>query len=293
MNRIVVILGPTASGKSSFAINLAKKFNGEIISADSRQVYMGMDIGTGKISKNEQKLVKHYLLDVASPKKQFTVADFKKLGTKAIAQIEKKKKIPFLVGGTAFYIYSLIDDWNIPDVSPNKKLRNQLRNKSTAQLFQILKKIDPRRAGNIDAHNPARLMRAIEIAKALGKVPSLTPGPSTLNPLFLGIRKDQNALYKLIDKRLEERLKDGMVNEVKKLHKLGVSWKRLETFGLEYRFIALYLQNKISYDDMVMQLKSAIHKFSKRQMTWFKRDSRIQWIKNQKQAEKLIKNYLE
>lgn len=299
-------MGPTASGKSSLAIKLAKKFKGEIISADSRQVYRGMDIGTGKISKKEQRLVPHYLMDVANPKKQFTVSDFKKLGAQAIERIKKKHKLPFIVGGTAFYIYSLIDDWQIPEVAPNKKLRNTLRNKSTRELFAMLQKLDPRRAANIDSRNPARLSRAIEIVKTTGRpVPSLSsPTPiGDLNKdsrfrgndtkvLLLGIRKDQNELYKLIDKRLEERLRSGMVAEVKKLHKSGLSWNKLESFGLEYRFVSLYLQNKLSYRKMVDQLKSAIHKFSKRQNTWFKRDTRIHWIKNEKEARKLIKPYL-
>jgi tRNA dimethylallyltransferase len=201
--------------------------------------------------------------------------------------------VPFIVGGTAFYIYSLIDDWNIPEVKPNPKLRKELAKKTTAQLFAMLKKLDPTRAKNIDSKNPARFIRAIEIIKATGApVPTKYNLKPTTSPLLLGIKKDQNELYKLIDKRLEERLKAGMIAEVKKLKKSGLSWKKLESFGLEYRFIALHLQGLITYDEMVEQLKNAIHHFSKRQMTWFKRDSRIHWIKNQKQAEKLIQNYL-
>ncbi|MBX4205206.1 MAG: tRNA (adenosine(37)-N6)-dimethylallyltransferase MiaA [Candidatus Doudnabacteria bacterium] len=291
---LVVILGPTASGKSSLAIKLARKFSGEIISADSRQVYKGMDIGTGKITRQERKLVPHYLLDVASPKKQFTVSDFKKLGVEAIEKIQKKHKVPFIVGGTAFYIYSLIDNLNIPEVKPNIQLRKELVKKSPAQLFAMLKKLDPARAKTIDPKNPARLIRAIEIIKSTGKpVPSLSSLPPSPFPLLLGIRKDQNELYKLIDKRLEQRLKAGMITEVKKLKKSGLTWKRLESFGLEYCFVALHLQGLITYEEMTEQLKNAIHHFSKRQMTWFKRDSRIHWVKNQKEAEKLIRNYLQ
>jgi len=290
-NKLVVILGPTASGKSSLGISLARKFNGEIISADSLQVYKGMDIGTGKISKKEQKLVPHHLIDVAIPKRQFTVDDFRKLGRVAIEKINKKNKIPFIVGGTAFYIYSLIDNWTIPEVPPNRKLRSKLRSKPTAELFQMLKKLDPVRAKNIDSKNPVRLIRAIEIIKSTKNPIPLRNPKLDSGSLLIGIKKDQNELYKLIDKRLEHRLKEGMIAEVKKLRKKGLSWKRLESFGLEYRFVSLYLQGHLPYDSMVVQLKNAIHHFAKRQMTWFKRDKRIHWVKKQKEAEALIKNY--
>jgi tRNA dimethylallyltransferase len=292
MHKLIVILGPTSSGKSSLAIKLARKFKGEIISADSRQVYKGMDIGTGKVTKAEQKLVPHHLLDVASPKLQFTVAEYKVLTNFTIEKILGTGKIPFLVGGTPFWIYAVIDDLQIPEVKPNLKLRKQLEKKSTKELFAMLKKLDARRAKNIDRNNPRRLIRAIEIIKATGKA---VPGPSTLNPipcLILGLKKDQTTLNKLIDNRLEARLKQGLVAEVKKLLKQKVSHKRLQEFGLEYRFVSLYLQGHLTYKEMVQQLKNTIHKFSKRQMTWFKTDNRIKWIKNQAEAERLVKRYL-
>lgn len=290
--KLVVILGPTSAGKSSLTIKLARKFHGEIISADSRQVYKGMDIGTGKVTKQEQKLAPHHLLDVASPKKQFTVAEYKPLVTQAIQKIQAKNKLSFLVGGTPFYIYSVIDDLQIPGVKPNLKLRRLYERRSPAELFKILKKLDPRRAKNIDRHNPRRLIRAIEIVKATGApVPSLQKKQSDVF-LILGIKKDLPQLYKLIDKRLEKRLKQGLVAEVKKLLKQKVSHKRLQEMGLEYRFVSLYLQKKLTYNQTVEQLKSAIHKFAKRQMTWFKRDKRIKWIKNYTQAENLIRKFI-
>jgi tRNA dimethylallyltransferase len=295
MQKLIVILGPTSSGKSSLAISLARKFNGEIISADSRQVYKNMDIGTGKVTKAEQKLVPHHLLDMVSPKKQFTVAEFKPLAQKAIDQIRKKNKLPFLVGGTPFYIYAVIDNLQIPEVAPNLKLRKQLEKKSLGQLFAILKKLDPVRSQNIDAKNPRRLIRAIEIIKTTGQSVPVLSFPRTRESsevLILGIQKDQNELYKLIDKRLEARLEQGMILEIKKLLKQKISHKRLQEMGLEYRFVSLYLQGHLTYEKMIEQLKNAIHKFSKRQMTWFKTDSRIKWVKNQKEAERLIKNYL-
>jgi tRNA dimethylallyltransferase len=293
MNKLIVILGPTASGKSTLSLALAKKFSGEIISADSRQVYKGMDIGTGKISKKDQRIVPHHLLDVASPKKQFTVADFKNLGAKAIKKIIAKKKVPFIVGGTAFYIYSLIDDWNIPEVRPNPKLRKELAKKTTAQLFAMLKEL---RSNSSKKYRQQKSRTTHPCNRNHQSYRCTRPydlQPKTYN-LSLASRNQEGPKRTLQTHRqtLEERLKAGMVAEVKKLKKSGLSWKKLESFGLEYRFIALHLQDLITYDEMVEQLKNAIHHFSKRQMTWFKRDSRIHWIKNQKQAEKLIQNYL-
>jgi len=296
--KLIVILGPTSSGKSDLAIKLAKKFNGEIISADSRQVYKGLNLGTGKVNKTEQRLVPHYLLDVVSPKKQFTVAQYKLLAQKAIAKIQSKNKLPFLVGGTPFYIYAMVDDLKIPEVPPNQKLRNKLRNKSTTELFAMLKKLDPRRAKNIDRHNPHRLIRAIEIIKATGNpIPQLSRRPGK-GVLILGIKKDLTELYKLIDKRLEKRLKQGLIAEVKKLLNPSngsgqkISHKRLQELGLEYRFASLYIQGHLTLDQMIQQMKTANHRFAKRQMTWFKTDNRIKWITNQKQATRLVKEFL-
>ena len=312
-DKLIIILGPTASGKSDLAVKIAKKFNGEVISADSRQVYRGMDIGSGKITHGEMRGIPHYLLDVASPRQRFTAARFKKIGQKAIKEIQAKNKLPIICGGTGFYIQTLVDNLALPEVKPNLKLRAKLEKKSTEELFEILQKLDPRRAQNIDAKNPRRLIRAIEIVKSTGKpVPSLTspvipaqagiqtqksnPDPrfreDDTNALFLGISKSPADLQKLIHRRLLARLDQGMIEEIKKLHSDGVSWKRLEEFGLEYRWIALFLQNKISRDEMISRLQKDIEHFAKRQMTWFKRDVRIHWIKNYKEAEKLARKYL-
>ncbi|HDO23680.1 MAG TPA: tRNA (adenosine(37)-N6)-dimethylallyltransferase MiaA, partial [bacterium] len=177
-NKVIVILGPTASGKSEMAVKLAKKFNGEIISADSRQVYRGMDIGTGKITQKEMRGIPHHLLDVASPKKVFTVIDFKKRAEKAIKDIIKRGKISIICGGTGFYIQAITGGISIPEVKPNWKLRKQLEKKNAEQLFKMLKKLDPKRSKTIDAKNPRRLIRAIELAQSLGHFPRTTLGKS-------------------------------------------------------------------------------------------------------------------
>ncbi len=291
--KIIVILGQTASGKSDLAVKIAKKFKGEIISADSRQVYKGMDLGTGKITKKEMKGVLHYLLDVASPKTRFTVAQYKKLGLAAIKKIQKKNKVTILCGGSGFYIQALIDGVLLPKVKPDLKLRKNLGKKSNLELFKMLKKLDPKRAKNIDKNNPRRLIRALEIVlKTKRPVPIFQKNPLPYPVLFLGIKKNEKGLKKLIEKRLLKRLKNGMVAEVKNLRKSGVGWKKLEDFGLEYRWISMYLQNKISYKETVEGLKKDIERYAKRQLTWFKKDRRIVWLKNAKQAERLTNEFL-
>ena len=300
--KLIIILGPTASGKSELAVKLALRFNSEqlkkkfgingveIISADSRQVYKGMNIGTGKIKKKEMRGIPHHLLDVASPKKKFTVVRYQKLAIKAANKILRKKKIPLLVGGSPFYIYSVTEGWLFPKLKPDWKLRKKLEKKSASELFKILKKLDEKRAKTIETKNKRRLIRAIEICKKLGKVPQIKKTPQ-FDCLLIGIKKSPQELKILINNRLLKRFNKGMVGEVKNLRKSGLSWKRLEEFGLEYRWIARFLQKKISYSEMVKILQKDIEKFSKRQITWFKSDKRIHWIKNQKDAENLIKKF--
>lgn len=292
--KLIVILGPTASGKTDLSIELAKKFNGEIISADSRQIYKGMDLSSGRVTKKEMQDIPHYLLDVANPKRKFTIAQYQKLAVKAIKKIKQKNKTPFLVGGSGFYIQSIVDGILIPEVKPDWKLRKKLEKKSNKDLHEMLFRIDQTRAENIDKNNPRRLIRALEIVLKTGTtVPALSKSEGQkFDVLEIGITKKPNELKKLINKRLLKRLRKGMISEVKKLKDSGLSFKRLEELGLEYRFVAQYLQNKISYQEMVDNIQKETEYFAKRQMTWFKRDSRIKWIKNYKEAEKLVNIFL-
>jgi tRNA dimethylallyltransferase len=291
--KILVILGPTATGKSDIAVNLAKKFEGEVISADSRQVYKEMDLGTGKITKKEMFGIPHHLLDIVNPQKQFSVADFQKLAQKKIREILKRKKLPIIWGGTGFYIEALIKNISLPAVPPNTKLRKELSKKTTAELLAQLEKLDPARAKTIDAKNPRRLIRAIEITKALGSVP-----PTNLETLYdtlqIGLTIPDRQLKQRINLRLKKRLKMGMLAEAKRLHKQGLSWKRMEELGLEYRYQARYLSGKISKEQMIAELSSKIWQYAKRQKTWFKRDKNIIWINPLKKSdvlkiEKLVK----
>ena len=295
--RLITIVGPTASGKSELAIRLAKKFNGEIISADSRQVYKNMDIGTGKITKEEMKGIPHHLLNITSPKTKFTVVQYRKLALKAIKNIQEKGKLPILCGGTGFYIQAVVDGMVIPEVPPDWKLRKRLEKKSVKELYRILKKFDPKRAKTIEEKNPRRLIRAIEIVKKIGRVPALKKEPLPYPVLIIGIKKEKKELENLIRKRFSRWLKRGFLKEVLKLKNPpaggGLSWQRIEEFGIHYRIAAQYLQDKITDKEMIKSSIIELQNYAKRQMTWFKRDKRIKWIKNQKKAEKLIKEFLE
>ena len=293
MKRLIVILGPTASGKSALAIKLAKKFQGEIVSADSRQVYKGLDIGSGKITTQEMRGIPHHLLSVASPKRRFTVPQYAKLAQKTVSSIQKKNKIPFLVGGSPLYIYALTDGWVIPEVKPNAKLRKQLEKLSTEQLLKKLQKLDPDRAKTIEQKNPRRLIRALEIVLTTKKpVPPLKKHPLPYPVLFLGVRKSSLVLSQNIRRRFLLMLKRGFLNEIKDLRKQGLSWKRIEDFGLEYREGSQYLKGKISKKEMVEKPTKATQDLARRQMTWFKKDPRIRWITSLKGYEALVRQYL-
>ncbi|MBI5306244.1 tRNA (adenosine(37)-N6)-dimethylallyltransferase MiaA [Candidatus Wolfebacteria bacterium] len=309
-HKLIVILGPTASGKSELAVKLAlqlsswqaKKLyeiNGaEIISADSRQVYKGLNIGSGKITKKEMKNVPHHLLDVASPKKTFTVSQYQKLAKKALKKIIKKNKLPVICGGTGLYIDALIYGKEFPEVPPQLKLRKKLEKKSTEKLFKQLQKLDLRRAQNIDKHNRRRLIRALEIIITTKKpVPNIATIDSSnisfAHILKIGIKKSPEKLKKLIAKRLKKRLKQGLIKEVKNLHyKQNLSWQRLDNFGLEYRYISRYLAGLISKTEMIQTLENEIYRYAKRQMTWFKKDKNIIWINSLQKAFSIIRDWL-
>jgi tRNA dimethylallyltransferase len=271
--KVIVIVGPTTSGKSDYAVELAKICNGEVISADSRQVYQGLNIGAGKITKKEMGDIPHHLLDVANPKRVFTVSHYQKLTTKKIAEIIKRGHTPIVVGGTGFYIQAIVDGLILPEVKPDPRLRKELAKKSTEELAKILKKLDPARLKDIDTKNPVRLIRAIEIATA----PKLKVKAPAYDFDMIGLSWPDEILKERIKTRLHKRLKQGLVSEVKKLHQNGLSWKRLKALGLEYRYVALFLQNKISKTEMIAILETEIWRYAKRQLTWFKKDKRINW----------------
>jgi tRNA dimethylallyltransferase len=298
--RVIAVVGPTSSGKTALGIYLAKKLKGpacaggEVISADSRQVYKGLNLGTGKVTKKEMVGIPHHLLDVASPKKTFSASDFKKLGEKAIVKITKNNRMPIVVGGTGLYADVLLGRMVLPEVPPNAALRAKLEKKSATELFNMLKKADPERAANIEPDHKRRLVRALEIAEALGRSPAKAgamQGQERYDVLWLGLNPEMEKLQKNIHKRLRARIKSGMLVEAKHLHAQGLSYKRMEALGLEYRSMALYLQNKITKDEMIAELDRAITHYAKRQLRWFKRNQNIVWVTNKAEALRLAKEF--
>lgn len=305
---ILIIVGPTASGKTALAIELAKKLDGEVVSADSRQVYHGLDIGTGKVTKREMQGISHHLLDVASPKKPFTADDFVTRADRAIADISKRGKLPVVAGGTGFYIDALVGRITLPDVPPNPALRKKLQTQTAEQLYALLKKKDPVRAASMDTpserNNRVRLIRALEIAWVKHKTKNKKQKGLMLSssysqkivyePLWIGINPPFETLEDKISKRLSQRLKTGMIAEAKRLHAGGLSYKRMEALGLEYRSLARFLQGKITRSEMKAELNRDIRRYAKHQLMYWKRNMDITWIdpSGQKAAERLIHMWL-
>ncbi|MFH1226142.1 MAG: tRNA (adenosine(37)-N6)-dimethylallyltransferase MiaA [bacterium] len=292
-NKLLIILGPTASGKTTLAVKLARRFKGEIISADSRQVYRGMDIGTGKDLK-EYKKIPHHLIDIISPKKQLTLADWQALALQKIKEIQKKSKLPILCGGTGLYISSIIEGYQLPKIKSASR-RTNLDKLTLNQLLNKLKKIDLVTYKIIDKKNRRRVQRSLEIYYQTGlpKSAQLKKQKPAWDILQIGLKMPREELYQKIDKRLKSWLeKEDLIGEVKKLRKQGIFWQRLEDFGLEYRWVAKYLQKKIDYQTMFEQSKNDLHHYAKQQMTWFKRDKKIKWINDYGSAEKFLSQFL-
>ena len=264
---LLVILGPTASGKTRLGVELAERLGGEIISADSRQVYQGMDIGTGK-DLHEYGEVPYHLIDVAPPGHEFNLFEFQRLFLEAYRQISARGRLPLLVGGSGMYLDCVLRGYRLPFVPENQALRLELAPLSIEQMTRRLTEANPKLHNRTDLTERARLVRAIEIAEF--REEASAPWPE-LRPLTLGIGWERDLLKERIGKRLRERLANGMIEEAKLLHASGCSWEQLEFYGLEYRYLARYLKGEISRNDLFQQLNSAIHDFAKKQRNWFKR----------------------
>jgi tRNA dimethylallyltransferase len=295
--KLVVLLGPTASGKSGSGIRLAQHFNGEIISADSRQVYRGLDIGTAKVTPAEQALVPHHVLDVADPREVYTVVQFQQDAITAINDTLKRGHQPFLVGGSPHYIQAVVDNLDIPHIEPQPELRAQLEKRPLPELLAQLEELDPQSAATIDRNNPRRVIRALEVCLISGN--PFSQQRKMAEPLYqsllLGIEWPREILYRRIDARVDERMQQGMVQEVQRLLDEGISRERLEALGLEYRYITRLLRGEFkNEDEMVQKLKYAIHDFTRRQLTWFRKDKRIVWVNggDWEQAEEVVRDFL-
>lgn len=277
--KLLVIVGPTGSGKSALAVKLAKELNGEIVSADSRQIYRGLEIGSNYPSKGELRSVPHHLIGIADPRRIFTVAEYQKLAKGAVEKIWGRNKLPILVGGTGFYIRAVVDGIVIPEVPPNEILRAGLEKKTAEELANILKKKDKKRWRAIDRENKRRLIRAIEIAETLGSVPKIKTDPIKAEMLMIGLNPPKESLEMLIRKRAERMVQQGLVNEAKKLLKNGVKEERMRELGFEYHSALKYIQGKIKSQKALIDLmtRDTMH-YVKRQMTWFKKDKRITWF---------------
>lgn len=295
--KLIVIIGPTASGKTGLAIKIAKKFGGEIVSADSRQIYRGMDIGTAKPPKKEMAAIPHHLIDIKNPDENYTVAEYKKDAVKAIRKIIKKNKLPILIGGTGLYIKSVIDNLDIPNVPPDAKLRarleKEIQKKGLAFVFQKLVRLDPEAAYIVDPRNPRRIIRALEIALKTKK--PFSAQRKTGRPIFdfieFGIYWPKEKLDERINKRVDLMMREGLLKEVDGLvKKFGASRQSFDAIG--YREIIDYLNGKTTLAETMELMKKNTKNYAKRQMTWFKKDEKIRWVKSKKETEKLAAEFI-
>jgi len=293
---LITILGPTATGKTKLAARLANHFNGEIISADSRQVYKFMDIGTGKDLDDyivENVSIPFHLIDIAEPTDEYNLYRFKNDFNRAYNKIRDHNKLPFLVGGTGLYLSSILQNYNLKDSVQSKERITQLEKLSEEQLGKHLLKLNPIQHNTTDLKQKDRIIKAILIAET--KDQKLYEVRNQFTSLNIGIRLERSEIKKRITNRLRKRLNEGMIDEVKNLLEMGVSNEKLSFFGLEYKYIALYLNNSLNYNDMFQKLNNAIHNFAKRQMTWFRKMERegvkINWFDSGKFV--IILNFIE
>lgn len=296
---LITILGPTAVGKTRLAALLARKFNGEIISADSRQVYKRMNIGTGKDLEDyivNGETVKYHLIDILEPTEEFNVYLFQELFYNSFNKIQSNGKLPFLVGGTGMYLSSILSSYNLPKVNFESGRREGLNKKSKKELIAYLKKINANLHNTTDLEIKERIIKAILTAEKTQDRKEIVK--QKIKTFIIGIKEERDKIKKNITERLKFRLANGMIEEVKSLMEEGLSYEKLKFFGLEYKYVSMYLMNEINYNDMSQKLNSAIHKFAKRQMTWFRKMEKegieIHWLEGPdfNKAQELIRKFV-
>jgi len=286
---LIVILGPTGSGKTGLSVELARRIGGEIISADSRQIYRTLNIGTEKVTKNEMCGVPHHCIDIASPRRSLSVEKWRTYALRAIEGCYKRGTVPIIAGGTGLYIDALVYGTTFPSVKPDMALRHTLEKKPAKELYTLLRTLDPARARTIEKHNPRRLIRAIEIARALGKVPALKNKKPLYEVTWIGINPPFALLEERIASRLDRALKKGLVAETKKLREeVGLSWRRVNELGMEYRVCGEYLRGELPKSDLREKLIREVRRYAKRQLTWLKRYTDVVWCES---AEEVLRTY--
>lgn len=296
MRRLIAIVGPTAAGKTALAISLARRIGGEIVSADSRQVYRRMDIGTAKPSPAEQAAAPHHLIDVVDPDEEFSLGRWLELAQSALADIWSRGRQPLLVGGTGQYVWALLEGWRVPRVPPQAELRARLLQRPPPELVRELGRLDPEALRFIDPRNVRRVVRALEVCYATGKPFSWwrTREPPDFQTLILGLRLPREELYRRIDARVDAMIAAGLVDEVRSLLAAGYSPELPSMSGIGYREICQYLAGKIDLPTAIQRIKWATHRFARHQEAWFKpTDSRIQWIQTSAEAQGLADAFLE
>jgi|TARA_B100000315_G_scaffold232217_1_gene244273 tRNA dimethylallyltransferase len=278
---LLVVLGPTASGKTRLSVRLATRLDGEIISADSRQVYRGLDIGSGK-DLQEYGEVPYHLIDIVDPGHEFNLFEYQQAFFEAFAVVRSRQRLPLLVGGSGLYLDAVLKGYRLVKVAENPELRQQLMRLSHRQLVRRLQNSRPRLHNRTDLEDRSRLVRAIEIAEGEATAGATLPSPPPLYPILFGLRFDRDELRQRITRRLKARLEDGMIEEVQELLRSGLPSEALEFYGLEYRYVAQFIRGALNRNDMFQKLNSAIHQFAKRQETWFRKMERngasIHWL---------------
>ncbi len=285
MNHLLAIVGPTGVGKSKLALKLAQTFNGEIVSADSRQVYRYMDIGTAKPRREELFLAPHHLLNIVNPDESFSLAQYQELAYRAIDDIQQRQKLPILVGGSGLYVWSVLEGWGVPRVPPDPDFRRCLEERAAAvgrdELYRELERIDPVAAERIDKRNVRRVIRALEIHRGT-KPATRQPQPKKAPPyntLLIGLTADREELYRRIDLRVNQMIEQGLAQEVKRLTDMGYGLDLPAMSGIGYKQIRMFLKGELSLAAAVAQIKFESHRFVRHQYNWFRlKDNRIQWF---------------
>jgi tRNA dimethylallyltransferase len=295
--KAVAIVGTNASGKSAAAVRLAQVFRGEIISADSRQVYRGLDLGTGKLTPAEMGGIEHHLLDVVEPGGRFSVADFQKGAYALIDQITQRGRLPVIAGGTGLYVRAVVEGYELADAPPDFARRDELEKLGPAELYDLLRQRDPAAAALIDSRNRRRIIRAIELQERGSEYRTEHVNRPRYDFLQLGITWPREVLRQRIERRLRTRVDDGMIDEVRALLAGGVTLEWLDGIGLEYRYVGRFLQGGYaSQDELLAELSTAIYRFAMRQLAWFRRDASIIWLDTggdyPAQAQRLAQEFL-